>query len=267
MDVILFKSTSEDAYTCEFDPYVKILKQNDIHVDLVETISFSYCGCLFERLYKWRSFYSCIVFCSPRAVSAFASTNLIGVPEDLCFVVGPGTSDAGTSCTLLISIGKNYLLITFQQLSFVLATKVGFSPKGSHTGNAEKLANFITENYLEEASKNPILLLVGAKHSSVLPTKLRESGLSVEEVVVYCSVPNIDFGAQLSSALKERENRPLCLVFFSPSGVELAQPVLKNFLDLPNTNIRTIAIGPTTAGTCQSPTPESLLECLKQLLP
>ncbi|VUZ48811.1 unnamed protein product [Hymenolepis diminuta] len=252
MDVILLKSTSEDAYTREFDPYVEILEQNDIHVDLVETITFAYCGCLFERLCKWRSSYSCIVFCSPRAVSAFASTNLIGVSEDLCFTVGPATSDA--------------------------ATKVGFSPKGSHTGNAEKLANFIIENYLEEASKNPILLLVGAKHSSVLPTKLRESGLSVEEVVVYCSIPNIDFGAQLSSALKERENRPLCLVFFSPSGVELAQSVLRNFLDLSNTNIRTIAIGPTTAGKienvnlplagiCQSPTPESLLECLQQLLP
>nr|CDS32497.1 uroporphyrinogen III synthase [Hymenolepis microstoma] len=252
MDVILLKSTSEDAYTRDFDPYVKILKQNNIHVDLIETITFSYCGCLFERLCKWRSSFSCIVFCSPRAVSAFASTNLIGVPEDLCFAVGPATSDA--------------------------ARKVGFCPKGSHTGNAEKLANFIIDNHLEETSKNPVLLLVGAKHSSVLTTKLREFGLSVEEVVVYNSIPNPDFGAYLASALKSRENRPLCLVFFSPSGVELAEPVLKNFLDLFHSNIRVVAIGPTTAarienarlpltGICESPTPESLLKCLQQLLP
>ncbi|VDN96485.1 unnamed protein product [Rodentolepis nana] len=252
MDIILLKSTSEDAYTRDCDPYVKILKQNNIQADLVETITFSYCGCLFERLCKWRSSFSCIVFCSPRAVSAFASTNLIGVPEDLCFAVGPATSDA--------------------------ARKVGFFPKGSHTGNAEKLANFIVENHLEELSKNPVLLLVGSKHSPVLTTKLREYGLSVEEVVVYNSIPNPEFGANLASALKERENRSLCLVFFSPSGVELAQSVLKNFLDLSHANTRIVAIGPTTAtsienaklpltGICQSPSPESLLECLQQLLP
>ncbi|KAM7537863.1 hypothetical protein Aperf_G00000069847 [Anoplocephala perfoliata] len=251
MDVILLKSISEDAYSHESDPYVNALNHKGIPVDLVETITFTFCGCLFERLCKWRSSHSCIVFCSPRAVSAFTSTNLIGLPEDLCFVVGPATSD--------------------------FATKVGFAPKGSHTGDAEKLARFIIENYHDDVSKSPVLLLVGAKHNPLLPTKLREAGLDVDEVVVYSSLPNPAFAAQLSSLIKKRKSRPLCLVFFSPSGVELTGPILSDFLLQSSVDIRAVAIGPTTAsriealglplaGTCQSPTPEGLLECLQQLL-
>ena len=99
------------------------------------------------------------------------------------------------------------------RISIVLARKLGFHTKGSHTGNAENLANFVLENYFDEVSKKPVLLLTGTKHNPALPNKFREAGkvfqlcifllgLAVDELVVYNSLLNPYFGEQLSLALK-----------------------------------------------------------------
>ena len=254
MNIILLKSACEDAYSSGTDPYIKVhllagsylrqvLQSHDISVELIETMSFTICGCLFERLCKWRSLYSCIVFCSRRAVYSFASTNLIGIffffyisspkglTEDLCFAVGPATSAAGAVYECINSpmywfssynvrgiLYWNSLLDVhpghFWNDFLVLAKELGFDPKGSHTGNAENLVNFVLKNYYEEVSKKPVLFLTGAKRSPVLPNKFREAGkmnllgshlslgLTVDELVVYNSVPNPAFGDQLSLALK-----------------------------------------------------------------
>ncbi|VDD74475.1 unnamed protein product [Mesocestoides corti] len=250
MKVVLLKSAIDGSCARESDPYVNFLSARGYHTDLIETMSFTICGCLFERLYKWRSSHSCIVFCSQRAVASFASTNLIGLPEDLCFAVGPATSAA--------------------------ASKLGFTTKGSHTGNAASLANYMLDNYSSEVSKKPVLLLTGAKHSPVLSNQLRQAGITVEEVVVYSHIPNPHFVAQLSATLKESEKDSLCLVFFSPSAVEASQAIFSPGCPELDPNVHILAIGPTTAekikalslpcsAICRSPTPEGVVECLEQV--
>ncbi|KAL5966820.1 Uroporphyrinogen-III synthase [Taenia solium] len=176
----------------------------------------------------------------------------------------------------LVELHRRWLRIV--RNPHVSASRLGFTTRGSHTGNAKNLAEFILDNYTKEVSEKPILLLTGARHSPVLPNRLREAGLIVEEVISYDSTPNPNFETQLLSLLKKEENRSQCLVFFSPSGVEMAWPILSKFLPQLNYAIRLIAIGPSTGdkiealrlpltATCQSPTPESLFECLLQALP
>ncbi|KAL5110121.1 Uroporphyrinogen-III synthase [Taenia crassiceps] len=155
------------------------------------------------------------------------------LPEDLCFTVGPATSSA--------------------------ASKLGFTTRGSHTGNAKNLAKFILDNYAKEVSEKPILLLTGARHSPVLPNRLREAGVLVEEVVLYCSAPNPNFETQLFSMLKKRENRSQYLVFFSPSGVEMAWPTLSKFISQSNYTIRQLPVSRRPRRACSSAYSRSFL--------
>ncbi|VDM16231.1 unnamed protein product [Hydatigera taeniaeformis] len=241
MEVILLKSTNAGTYSCDADPYINLLKSREFSVEVIETLSFSSASCFLVRFHKLNRYFL-----------TFLILNHKGLPEDLCFAVGPATSSA--------------------------ASKLGFKPRGSHTGNARDLANLIIDDYAEEVSTKPILLLTGARHSSVLPDRLRKAGLLVEEVVIYSSNPNPNFETRLLSVLKKSENHPQYLVFFSPSGVELAYPILSKFLSQNGYAVQIIAIGPTTGAkvevlnlplmaVCQSATPESLLECLLQALP
>lgn len=58
----------------------------------------------------------------------------------------------------------------------ISASRLGFTTRGSHTGNAKNLAKFIIDNYAKEVSEKPVLLLTGERHSPVLSNGLREAG-------------------------------------------------------------------------------------------
>nr|VZI03090.1 unnamed protein product [Spirometra erinaceieuropaei] len=225
-----------------------ILDSHGFRVSVLESLTFRYIADELASLGNWRSKFGCIIFTSQRAVEAFKQRGFEGSPSDLCFVVGPATGG--------------------------LASEIGFEPKGSHCGTASSLAEFIIEQYGTGYSK-PALFLTGAKHSSLLPQRLRDNGIEVEEKIVYVAVPNPNLPSALASAISERHGQ-LCIVFFSPSAVTLAEPGLRSPALPDDLVLKLVAIGPTTAqaitqaglsvsGVCSSPTPDAVLTLIKEL--
>ncbi|KAJ3294581.1 hypothetical protein HK104_003476 [Borealophlyctis nickersoniae] len=150
-----------------------------------------------------------------------------------------------------------------------LARDLGFSPRGEDSGTADGLADLIVN---EPKTDKPLLFLVGDKRRDVLPHRLTQAGVSYDELLVYETQPSSTFPTDLETQLRNLPDGSVdWVVFFSPSGVDVALPSLQGTSWWSWTRIA--AIGPTTgrylggAGVkvdaeAVKPSPEALLDAM-----
>lgn len=179
--------------------------------------------------------YGGMIFTSQRAVEAFSSLVQEGqfdFPDIPVYSVGPATTRA------LKAVRTTTQLHVF----------------GEDTGNGETLAPYIIEHYGEwykdRAVKPPLLFLVGAQRSVVIPRVLKAASIYAEEVVVYNTGVMESFRTDFGHLLQKTADRPKrWVVVFSPTGCNSMLEVLgllegKPRGQSPTTHIATI--GPTT---------------------
>lgn len=249
MYVLLLKSANEQSADVLDDPYVQVLKNAGFIVSLVETLDFTYHTGELECCQSWRDNHSAILFTSPRAVTAIAKAGLKGLSSDLCFVVGPSTE--------------------------LQAKKIGFLPKGAHTGDASSLSKYIQSDFLS-VLKKPIFFPAGNLHQEELPRCLENHGIKVNTVIAYSTHEKENLKERFRLNLCEGNPIPDCIVYFSPSGVSFTEDILKTELKPHRPNVKLVAMGKSTASQLQqlgmtvaavptSPKPESLLSVIQQL--
>lgn len=136
-----------------------------------------------------------------------------------------------------------------------------FKPMGSESGTADRLSDYIAKTYPHEPSARimpvssnanessllkPLLFLNGDKRRDVLPTKLNESGMPFEELMVYKTIPTTKFLEEATLRISQSTIKThIWILFFSPSGVQASIDILKQ-QPWWNTQCRIAAIGPTT---------------------
>ncbi|KAK5653537.1 hypothetical protein OQA88_8796 [Cercophora sp. LCS_1] len=179
--------------------------------------------------------YGGMIFTSQRAVEAFSSLVQEGqfdFPDVPVYSVGPATTRA------LKAVPTTTRLHVF----------------GEHTGNGGTLAPYIIEHYGEwykdRAVKPPLLFLVGAQRSVVIPRVLTAASIHAEEVVVYNTGVMESFRTAFGDLLRKTADRPKrWVIVFSPTGCNSMLEALgllegKPRGQSPTTYIATI--GPTT---------------------
>ncbi|XP_045600774.1 uroporphyrinogen-III synthase [Procambarus clarkii] len=195
--------------------------------------------------------HSGIIFTSQRAVEAVAEIYIklplschAGWIEKKIFVVGDATGRAVQSLLKLTCIGHE-------------------------SGNAQQLVPIIIKETV--AFDKPLLYPCGSLAKDELPRLLVNNDRDFKALVVYetSQHPQLKYTIQ---KLISGGQRPTHMVFFSPSGVNFALPVLQS-LSVDITGVKMIAIGPTTnialvqhkipvLGVCPSPTADSLVHLL-----
>jgi len=136
---------------------------------------------------------------------------------------------------------------------------------GKDSGSAEVLASFIIKN-----TKTPGKLLFprGNLAKDILEHVLEPHKISLDHSVVYETETNTGLGKLLKT-----EDFPEWIVFFSPSGAKSSLPYLKEIHRENLSNIRIVAIGPTTKKeiedlgykvfrTASNPSPEAVKQAL-----
>lgn len=130
---------------------------------------------------------------------------------------------------------------------------------GADTGNGEALANLIVRSLRYDLSsvitgvdtshessvlpQLPLLFLVGDKRRDIIPKRLAAEEIALEELTVYETTIAPTFDSELDRVLEDRTDGEVeWIVFFSPSGAEIALEKLKR---LPR-QIKVATIGPTT---------------------
>ncbi|KAI8921088.1 tetrapyrrole biosynthesis, uroporphyrinogen III synthase [Powellomyces hirtus] len=142
------------------------------------------------------------------------------------------------------------------------ARELGFANvHGESAGDAETLSDMIIAHHAQRKSGDvdhpaSFLFLAGDKARDVLPTRLKDAGFPLEKMIVYGTRQSNAFPQDLAACLQmifeegyhhgEKQNVEPYVVFFSPSGVDIALPVLcesKHYR-----KFRFATIGPTTTG-------------------
>lgn len=205
--VVLLRSGDED------DPYEGAFSEQGFDVRSIPVLDFERVNLDRLRDILGRpEEYSGLVLTSPRAVDALreafdrdsaAHERWRSKPV---FVVGPRTADG--------------------------VRMLGLDPVGETSGSAEALARRI----LSEPAKHRLLFLSGNRRRELLPSTLRDAGMSFAELCVY------------ETHLRREINWPAdrtvdWVVFFSPSGIEAVERADPNLLEAVNV----AAIGETTA--------------------
>ncbi|GJQ71557.1 hypothetical protein Trydic_g11265 [Trypoxylus dichotomus] len=139
---------------------------------------------------------------------------------------------------------------------------------GRDTGNADVLS----EQILKDSEEHEMNFLYphGNLKMDILKNKFEGTNLSLNEIMVYETVPNNHIQKEFQDATNNFTDLPEYIVFFSPSGIKAAENVLK---ELPTKLIKMIAIGPTTEaamiksglevyGTAAKPTAQHVLDIL-----
>ena len=189
--------------------------------------------------------YDAVAFTSPRAVAGFAGR----LAEDLRETLPPvWAGGRGTAAALA-----------------PLAASVRTAPEveTGRVGAAAALAAAM----LEAGIAGPVLFPCGEIRRDELPTRLRQEGIEVDEVVCYRAVVAGDEAAR--SAVK----RAAILVVASPAVAELLARV-----SAPTPRPLLLAVGPTTAAAARAagwvpdavasrPDPDALLEGVRSMLP
>ena len=147
------------------------------------------------------------------------------------YTVGPATSAA------LQRVANKY---------FAVRTRAGadYPVLGKDTGNGEKLAGFILENYdpprlrgqsKDAAPRAPLLFFVGEQRRDIIPKTLMsedlplEKRIRVDEEVVYETAVEEGFEAEFQKVLAEKgpgASGRVWIVVFSPTGCEAMLRVL-----------------------------------------
>jgi uroporphyrinogen-III synthase len=131
-------------------------------------------------------------------------------------------------------------------------TRLHFSTiLGADSGNGSVLANFILQTYTRTETipgegvrtrcvppTLPLLFLVGDKRRDIIPRKLSERKIPLEELVVYESSVKEGFQGELQRVIGEGDIAWVAL--FSPMGAEIAQEVFQG------KGVKIATIGPTT---------------------
>jgi len=152
-----------------------------------------------------------------------------------------------------------------QATSNAVKSLLGLDSLGEESGSAEVLARFIIKN-----TKNPGKLLFpkGNLAKDTLEHVLESHKISLDHIVVYETETNKELGKLL-----EKKDFPKWIVLFSPSGVRSSLPALKEIHGENVSNIRIVAIGPTTKKeiedlgykvfrTASNPSPEAVKQTL-----
>ncbi|CRK97802.1 CLUMA_CG011181, isoform A [Clunio marinus] len=243
--IVIFKSESNGP-----DKFSKELRKENFEVLSVSCISFEFknMNSLRTRLNDAEN-YSGIIFTSPRTVQAVQQA----IHEE------PN----------IINKWKNKINYSVGEATGQLANeKLHLETRGQQSGNARNLAKVIIEEKYE--AMKPFIFPSGNLKQDILESLLNEANINVENVEVYETIehPELD-----NSIEKLKDVNANFLVFFSPSGIKFSlQHLIKHRIDLENFKI--IAIGPSTEKaliqmgvqcyrTCKEPTPESLIDALR----
>lgn len=248
--VVLFKSESDGP-----DKFADLLRESNFDVRSIACLSFQFknIDLLLKKLNKADD-YEGIIFTSPRSVEAVRKATetqsgaLDSWKKKSNYSVGDSTSE---------------LALSFLHLE----------PKGKESGNAQRLANLIISDCESKRTILKTLLFPsGNLKLDILENSLRKEAIEVEQLEVYETISHSDLDEKIESLKTERID---FLVFFSPSGVKFALPILKRH-EINLRHVKVIAIGPSTKKcleetelkcfqTCTTPTPESLLEALLKI--
>ncbi|XP_053634573.2 uroporphyrinogen-III synthase isoform X2 [Cherax quadricarinatus] len=236
--------------------YTNTLTQSGFSPVNIPVLCFQFCnqGPLKTSLQNPQD-YSGIIFTSQRAVEAVAEVYLnlavrchASWDEKKIFVVGEATGKAVQNLLKLTCIGQE-------------------------SGNAQQLIPIIIRE--TKAFDKPLLYPCGNLGKDELPRLLVNYDRDFKALTIYETSQH----AQLKYTIQKLINagqKPTYMVFFSPSGVNFALPILQS-LNVDVTGIKIIAIGPTTntalvqqnipvSGVCPTPTPEGLIHILKSPL-
>lgn len=245
--VVLFKSESEGQ-----DKFLKVLENTEFHGRSINCLSFQFKNIseLIEKLKKDGD-YEGIIFTSPRAVKAVEqvlesnSEVLQSWKMKTNFSVGEATSSQSDDL-------------------------LGIPTKGKESGNAQKLSEIIIEEFKNKSPPKKFLCPSGNLRLGILERNLNESGMFIEYVEVYETIPHPSLEASIENLKSEKFD---FFAFFSPSGIDFSLPFF-NQHEIDLNLIKIIAIGPSTSKSlkenglkcfaeCSKPTPESLLDTLR----
>ncbi len=202
-----------------------------------------------------RGRYWALALTSPRAVEAVAK-----VVKEAPQVVDPW-KDAD-----VFVVGRRSAEKIERQLGWKENVIVG---SGDSTALGEMIVNAKTP---AKSSRSKILFPCGDLRRDGLPMTLAAANLSVEEITVYETRGRVGLEADLERVSEKQLD---VVVFFSPSGVRIALPKLRDLMSDRQTRI--VSIGRTTEaalieagmtchGVAKSPTPDELLETVISVL-
>ena len=201
------------------DKYAAILQEFGCEVYNVPTLDFVYQNLdTLEGHLNNVSQYAGIVFTSPRGV--LATSEVVSQHHKSlwrnkpCFVVGEKTGS-------------------------LVVEKLGLSHIGSESGNAASLADVITKELTDKSL--PLLFPCGNLKKETLPNKLEDAGIQLQSCTVYSTVQHPELTSKLVEYLRMR---PDFAVFFSPSGVNFSQEIMKCADCFEQ--MKHVSIGPTT---------------------
>lgn len=144
-------------------------------------------------------------------------------------------------------------------------TKLHFSTiMGADTGNGAALANLIIQTFRRDHTLTipvtqsdsqtppsndsfppqlPLLFMVGDKRRDIIPKRLAEESIALEELTVYETTVADIFDEELDRVMNDTTDGEIeWIVFFSPSGAEVALEKMKRL----GRKIKVATIGPTT---------------------
>lgn len=245
--VLILKSENDTS-----DNYSKLLSENNINPIFIPSLDFQFKNQngLREKLNSASDNYSGIIFTSSRSVTAVSGAL--------------GGAELSTEWFKL----HNYCV--GQASEKEIFTQLKLSTKGSETGNASNLAEFIASDLKEKDINKPFLFPCGNLKQDILENKLQAYGYNLDSIEVYETIPHPNLAQSLQEHIMSSPDRTEYIVFFSPSGVDYCSKVFaENNFHLTTQHL--IAIGPSTQkaierngwtvyGTCDKPSPESLLK-------
>ncbi|XP_005281965.2 uroporphyrinogen-III synthase [Chrysemys picta bellii] len=244
------------------DPYIQELGLYGFEAALIPVLSFEFVSLqtFFEKL-SHPDHYEGLIFTSPRAVEA----------AKLC--LGENSKNEAWSNSLKEKWNTKSAYVVGKATAS-LVEEIGLAPQGEKCGNAEKLAAYICAR--ETPNSSPLLFPCGSLKREVLPTILKEKGISLESLTVYQTAQHPSLQESLKNYFSQ-QGIPASITFFSPSGVRFCLQHIQKFSgDLIN-QIKFAAIGPTTAEameaegipvscTAENPSPQDLAAGIKKAL-
>ncbi|OBA19798.1 tetrapyrrole biosynthesis, uroporphyrinogen III synthase [Metschnikowia bicuspidata var. bicuspidata NRRL YB-4993] len=115
---------------------------------------------------------------------------------------------------------------------------------GCESGNGSKLADLILGEkatvQVEKDDEQSIVFFTGTIRKDIIPVKLKQNGVKVQEVVIYKTEPKDSI---VDNFLECCEKDVDWVVFFSPQGTE---DIVSHMAGVLPQNVRVASIGPTT---------------------
>lgn len=276
LKVILFKTNDKSA---EKDRYVEFLRDethliesvHQINLLHIELINVDELAAKLKLLFNTNA-YKILIVTSKQTVEAFENAlkqvdSFNRQDKLVVYCVGEATAAK-----------FRQLIAKFDKLSRVnIEIKQTKTSDDQHTQNARQLAKLIIDDYTKEADKHEAYAFYPCSsiRKDDLIQELTHASISFDELNVYKTAHSEKGLSEFSNLIRTFSNEQIvCLVFFSPSGVESLFNNYEKEL-LVTDNIKLISIGPSTTKSLNklnlksyelsSPSPQSLLNILKSL--